>query len=224
MSALLFSATGKAGCMSTLACRYKVMITPWKLLICLVWLTEILTGMLSPRRNPAFSNSIVVVIVFPFNDVLLPFSVPPLSPVLTDNRPESTPEPVTLLNWLSKLTSLGAGLLGVWLSSVTLPNSGTRLFREASAPSTLCCEESAGVIRFLALLLALDLRNIGSSDITLGFGSRIGAISIVSTRYTFVSCVVVGEIGVGRVNVADNMYEIVPRSNYSSPNDQHRVL
>ena len=223
MSALLFGATGKAGCMSTLACRYNVMIIPWKLLICFVWLTEILTGMMSPRRNPAFSNSIVAVIVFSFNDVLLPFSVPPLSPVLTDNRPESIPEPVTLLNWLSKLTSLGAGLPGVWLS-VTLLNSGTRLFRGTSAPSTLCCGESAGVVRFLVLLLALDLRSIGSSDMTLGFGSRIGAISIVSTKSTFVSCVVVGEIVVGRVNVADNMYEIVPRSNYSSPNDQRRAL
>jgi hypothetical protein len=131
---------------------------------------------------------------------------------------------VTLLNWLSKLISLGAGLPGVPVSSVTLLNSETRPFREVSAPSTLCCGESVGVIRLLALLLVLDLRDIGSSDMTLGFGWSIGATSIVSTRYTFVSCVVVGEIVVGRVKVADNIYEIVPRSNCSSSHDQQMAL
>lgn len=41
----------------------------------------------------------------------------------------------------------------------------------------------------------------------------MGAISMVSIRYTFVSHDVVGEIVVGRVIVAVNMYDTVPRSN-----------
>jgi hypothetical protein len=46
---------------------------------------------------------------------------------------------------------------------------------------------------------------MGSSDMTLGFGSGMGAISIVSTRETPVSHDIVGEIVVGRVRVAVSM-------------------
>lgn len=61
--------------------------------------------------------------------------------------------------------------------------------------------------------LALVLLDIGSKDMTRGFGNNIGAMSIESVRYTFVSHDVVGDIVVGRVSVAVNMYETVPRSN-----------
>jgi hypothetical protein len=46
---------------------------------------------------------------------------------------------------------------------------------------------------------------MGSREITLGFGSGIGAISMDSTRETLVSHDVVGEIVVGRVKVAVSM-------------------
>ncbi len=53
----------------------------------------------------------------------------------------------------------------------------------------------------------------GSSEMIRGLGSGIDAISIRFIRDTFVLWDVVGDMAVGRVRVAVNMYAIVPRSN-----------
>jgi hypothetical protein len=54
---------------------------------------------------------------------------------------------------------------------------------------------------------------MGSREMTLGLGSGIGAISTTSISETGVSHDDVGEMVVGRVRVAVNIYETVPRSN-----------
>lgn len=46
---------------------------------------------------------------------------------------------------------------------------------------------------------------MGSSEITRGFGSAMGAMSITSLKVTLVSQLVVGDIVVGRVNVDVSM-------------------
>lgn len=56
--------------------------------------------------------------------------------------------------------------------------------------------------------------DIGSKEMTRVFGSGMGAISIVSMNWTFVSHDDVGDMAVGRVSVAVSKYETVPRSNY----------
>ena len=61
--------------------------------------------------------------------------------------------------------------------------------------------------------MARPLRDIGSRDITLGFGSGTGAISTISTKLIFTSLDDVGEMVVGRVKVAVSIYAMVPRSN-----------
>jgi hypothetical protein len=62
--------------------------------------------------------------------------------------------------------------------------------------------------------LARRRRDMGSKDIIRGFGSGMGAMSIDSMRLTFVSHDAVGDMVVGRVMVAVNMYDTVPRSNF----------
>lgn len=54
---------------------------------------------------------------------------------------------------------------------------------------------------------------MGSKDITCGFGGTMGPISTVSIKEIFRSQVDVAAIDVGRVSVARIMYEIDPRSN-----------
>jgi hypothetical protein len=62
----------------------------------------------------------------------------------------------------------------------------------------------AVVGRFRGALARVRLE-MGSSEMTRGFGSGTGAMSMVSVRYTFVSHEAVGEMVVGRVRVAFSM-------------------
>lgn len=67
----------------------------------------------------------------------------------------------------------------------------------------VCGVESATAVSgFFRGVFVRPLRDIGSSEITRGFGPPIGAISITSIKLTFVSHEVIGEMVVGRVNVA----------------------
>jgi hypothetical protein len=130
--------------------------------------------------------------------------------------PYSVPEALPLLNWLSKLTSLGAGLPGPSLSSVVLVKSETRPTRVDSVPSVPGRVKALSLLGICGLRVLLFVRirfDIGSKDITRGFGFGVEAMSIVSRRYTFVSHDVVGDIVVGRVNVDVSIYAMVPRSN-----------
>lgn len=67
--------------------------------------------------------------------------------------------------------------------------------------------------------LVLILLEIGSNDITFGFGTGMGAISMGSRRTILLSQDNVGEMVVGRVRVEVIMYDMVPRSNYSQENE-----
>jgi hypothetical protein len=64
-------------------------------------------------------------------------------------------------------------------------------------------------------VFARDRRDIGSNEMMRGFGSGMGAISTDSTRVTLASHDAVGDMVVGLVSVAVNMYATVPRSNYA---------
>jgi hypothetical protein len=66
---------------------------------------------------------------------------------------------------------------------------------------------------FFSAFFLLDLRDIGSNEITRGFGGGIGPMSIVSTREIFRSQLDVAVIDVGLVMVAVIMYAMVPLSN-----------
>ena len=131
--------------------------------------------------------------------------------VCTDRMPYSVPE-LPLLTRLPKLVSLGAGLSGVSPSPVTLFNSETLPLFVDSALSGAFCPVSWAGDRFRDGFVRA-LREIGSNDITLGFGTGIGATSTISISETLVSVDDVGDIVVGRVSVAVSIYEIVPRSN-----------
>ena len=61
--------------------------------------------------------------------------------------------------------------------------------------------------------LVRPLRDIGSSEMILGFGSGIEATSSMSMKCTLVSVDDTGDMVVGFVILAVNMYAIVPRSN-----------
>ena len=183
---------------------------PFKLLTCLLWLTVTRIGIWSPLRKPPFKTSIVAVMIFPLTvarEPLPDMNTPASVTVLTERIPYSVPEAPLLLSWLAKLVSLGDGLRGPAISSkapfrVSLPETG----RGASVPvgvgGTLSALAVSGRVRGG---LVLFRREMGSKEITLGFGSAIGAMSMVSRRATLTSHVVVGDIVVGRVNVEVSM-------------------
>lgn len=75
------------------------------------------------------------VIVLSLIVVGVPVPEDPSTVVLIDRMPYSVPDALPLLNWLSKLISLGAGLSGPSFSSVPLFNSDTRPVREEFALS-----------------------------------------------------------------------------------------
>lgn len=93
--------------------------------------------------------------------------------------------------------------------------------REDSVPFGVWGAVSAPAVsgRFRGVL-ARRRRDIGSKDIMRGLGSGMGAMSMDSIRLTFVSHDAVGDMVVGRVIVAVNMYDIVPRSNFGSGQQQ----
>lgn len=157
---------------------------PCKLLMCLVWLTDIFSGMLSPLRNPAFWSSIAAVIVLSLGEDWLG-SASALSLDRMDKGPDSLTDPVpALLAPLSKLTSLGAGLIGVSLSSCITLNCDTRLLCGGSPPpaSDISGGASKAAARFLTRALVLDRRDIGSSEMILGLGWCRTPTSMFSAR------------------------------------------
>ena len=85
---------------------------------------------------------------------------------------------------------------------MSLPETG----RGASVPvgvgGTLSVLAVSGRVRGGLVLLR---REMGSKDITLGLGSAIGAMSMLSRSAILTSHVVVGDIVVGRVNVDVSM-------------------
>lgn len=158
----------------------------------------------------------VAVMVLPFSVDRLPALDPVSTVVLIDRIPYSVPDAFPLLIRLPKLASLGAGLPGPSLSSVTPSSSDFRpVFAKLPFSTSLLVVSVPVLVRFGLLVLARALRDIGSSEITRDLGSGICAMSIASMRYTLVSHDVVGDMVVGRVSVEVNMYEIVPRSNWS---------
>jgi hypothetical protein len=135
---------------------------------------------------------------------------PPASvTVLTDRMPYSVPEAPLLLIWLAKLVSLGDGLRGLMVSSgMPFPvsdlggaNRGVSVL-PPGVGGTLSDTAVSG--RGFGVLVRFRLE-IGSNEMTRGFGSAIGATSITSRRVTLTSHVVVGDIVVGRVKVEVNM-------------------
>lgn len=98
-----------------------------------------------------------------------------------------------------------------------------RVLRPEEASDCRCgslpCEESAWLLLSVESTSFRGLareRLSGSRVMVRGFGGYRGEISIRSTKYTFRSQVIVGDIVVGRVSVAVIMYVIVPRSNYNA--------
>jgi hypothetical protein len=69
-------------------------------------------------------------------------------------------------------------------------------------PVGVCGTPSVAVVGRFRDALPRPRLDIGSSDIMRGFGSGTGAMSIVSVRCTFESHEAVGDMVVGRVNVA----------------------
>jgi hypothetical protein len=157
----------------------------------------------------------VAVMVLLFKVCLLP-PVELLSrAVCTDRMPYSVPEALPLLTRLPKLVSLGEGLSGASPSPTTLFNSDTLpLFVDSALSSAFDPTFRAGD-RFRDGFVRA-LREIGSSDITLGLGMGIGATSTTSISETGVSHDDVGEMVVGRVSVDVSIYDMVPRSNYAT--------
>jgi hypothetical protein len=146
--------------------------------------------------------------VFPLTTARFPLAaMKPSVMVLIDRMPYSVPEAVPLLlRRLSKLTSLGDGLRGCWLSSAVLVWSD--LSRVNGAPELVGVWGAASdtpVSGRLRAVLGLLLLEIGSKEMMRGLGSGIGAMSIASLRYTLASQDVVGNMVVGRVNVDVSM-------------------
>jgi hypothetical protein len=125
------------------------------------------------------------------------------------------PAPEVLLV-LSKLVSLGAGLIGCSLSACEPDGIRFRGWLDTSPGVGIWAVDSDSVVAsrfFVEMCFDLPRLVSGSRVMTLGFGGLSVAMSISSVRLTLQSHISLGDIVVGLVSVEVIMYETVPRSN-----------